>query len=127
MGLGLRGRRAIVTGGSRGIGAASAGAFRAEGAEVAVIGRDRDALDTVAAEHGVHAVVADLSTADGVLRGIEECIAALGGVDILVNNAGASPGGSLDDVSDEQWQESFDLKFMGYVRCTRAVLPAMRA
>lgn len=125
--LGLTGRRAVVTGGSRGIGAATATALRAEGADVAVIGRDRDALDAVAAAHGVHAVVADLSTAVGVSRGVEECVAALGGVDILVNNAGASPGGTLDDVTDAQWQETFDLKFMGYVRCTRAVLPAMRA
>jgi len=127
MDLGLAGRRAIVTGGSRGIGAATAAALRAEAADVAVIGRDRDALDAVAVAHGVHPVVADLATADGVTRGIEECVAALGGVDILVNNAGASPGGTLDDVTDEQWQETFDLKFMGYVRCTRAVLPAMRA
>jgi 3-oxoacyl-[acyl-carrier protein] reductase len=127
MDLGLTGRRAVVTGGSRGIGAATAAALRAEGAAVAVIGRDREALDAVVAAHGAQAVVADLSTADGVSRGIAECVAALGGVDILVNNAGASPGGTLDDVTDEQWQESFDLKFMGYVRCTRAVLPAMRA
>lgn len=127
MDLGLQGKRAIVTGGSRGIGAATAGVLRSEGADVAVIGRDRDALDAVAAEHGVHAVVADLSTADGVATGVAACIDALGGVDILVNNAGASPGGSLDVITDEQWQETFDLKFMGYVRCTRAVLPAMRA
>ena len=127
MDLGLTGRRAIVTGGSRGIGAATAAALRAEGAEVAVIGRDRAALDAVVAAHGVHPVVADLATADGVAVGIDACVAALGGVDILVNNAGASPGGTLDDITDDQWQETFDLKFMGYVRCTRAVLPTMRA
>ncbi|MFN8025357.1 MAG: SDR family oxidoreductase [Acidimicrobiia bacterium] len=127
MDLGLQGKRAIVTGGSRGIGAATAAVLRAEGAEVAVIGRDRAALDAVVAEHGVHAVVGDLASADGVTGAVDACIAALGGVDILVNNAGASPGGSLDVVTDEQWQETFDLKFMGYVRCTRAVLPAMRA
>jgi 3-oxoacyl-[acyl-carrier protein] reductase len=126
MDLGLRGRRAIVTGGSRGIGAATAAALRAEGAEVAVIGRDHDALAAVAAAHGVHPVVADLATAEGVAVGIAQCLDALGGVDILVNNAGASPGGTLDDVTDEQWYESFDLKVMGYVRCMRAVLPAMR-
>jgi len=57
---------------------------------------------------------------------LEQCVAALGGVDILVNNAGASPGGTFDDVTDDQWYESFDLKLMGYVRCMRAVLPAMR-
>jgi 3-oxoacyl-[acyl-carrier protein] reductase len=129
MDLGLDGRRAIVTGGSRGIGAATARALAAEGARVALIGRDSAALHDVATSIGDGTVisVADLSTADGVRRGIDECIAGLGGVDILVNNAGASPGGSIDDVTDEQWQSSFDLKLMGYVRCMRAVLPAMRA
>jgi 3-oxoacyl-[acyl-carrier protein] reductase len=125
--LGLAGRRAIVTGGSRGIGAATAAVLCTEGARVAVIGRDRAALDRVAAETGAHAVVADLATADGVADGIAACLDALGGVDVLVNNAGASPSGSFDDVSDEQWQASFDLKVMGYVRAMRAVLPAMRA
>jgi 3-oxoacyl-[acyl-carrier protein] reductase len=125
--LGLAGKRAIVTGGSRGIGAATASVLSAEGAQVAVIGRDRAALDAVAAETGAHAIVADLATAAGVIDGIGACVAALGGVDVLVNNAGASPSGSFDDISDEQWRASFDLKVMGYVRAMRAVLPAMRA
>jgi 3-oxoacyl-[acyl-carrier protein] reductase len=126
--LGLAGRRAIVTGASRGIGAATARALHAEGARVALIGRDRAALDEVAASAGGAAVaVADLSTASGVESSIAACIDGLGGVDILVNNAGASPNGTIDDITDEQWQTAFDLKVMGYVRCMRAVLPAMRA
>lgn len=127
MDLGLGGRRAIVTGGSRGIGAATARALTAEGARVAVIGRDAAALAEVATETGAHAVIADLATAGGVRDGIGSCLDALGGVDILLNNAGASPTGTLDDLTDEQWQAAFDLKIMGYVRCMRAVLPAMRA
>jgi 3-oxoacyl-[acyl-carrier protein] reductase len=127
MELGLAGRRAIVTGGSRGIGAAAAAAFAAEGARVAIIGRDVDALHEVVARTGAHQVVADLSTASGVSDGIAACLDALGGVDILVNNAGASHTGSFDDITDADWQESFDLKVMGYVRCMRAVLPHMRA
>jgi 3-oxoacyl-[acyl-carrier protein] reductase len=127
MELGLEGRRAIVTGGSRGIGAATACALVAEGARVALIGRDAAALDDVARSVGGATVaIADLSTADGVQRSIDACIDGLGGVDILVNNAGASPNGTIDDITDEQWQASFDLKLMGYVRCIRAVLPAMR-
>jgi 3-oxoacyl-[acyl-carrier protein] reductase len=127
--LGLAGRRAIITGASRGIGAATAHELAAEGARVALIGRDEAALDAVATTIGEGAVVAvgDLSTADGVRRTIDECIDGLGGVDILVNNAGASPNGTIDDISDEQWQTAFDLKVMGYVRAMRAVLPAMRA
>jgi 3-oxoacyl-[acyl-carrier protein] reductase len=129
MDLGLGGRRAIITGGSRGIGAATARALAEEGARVALIGRDERALRDVAASVGGDAVVAvaDLSTADGVARAMGECVDGLGGVDILVNNAGASPNGTLDDITDEQWQAAFDLKVMGYVRCMRAVLPHMRA
>lgn len=127
MDLGLRDRRVIVTGGSRGIGASCADAFGAEGARVAVIGRDEAALAAVAQRTGAHPVRADLSTANGVRDGIAACVAALGGVDVLVNNAGASPTGSIDDITDEQWQETVDLKLMGYVRAMRAVIPLMRA
>jgi 3-oxoacyl-[acyl-carrier protein] reductase len=130
--LGLAGRRAIVTGGSRGIGAATARALAAEGAQVALIGRDQALLREVAADcggPGGHALyaVGDLSTARGVEHTVRECVTGLGGVDVLVNNAGSSPVGTIDDLSDEQWQAAFDLKVMGYLRCMRAVLPAMRA
>ncbi len=132
MELGLEGRRAIVTGASRGIGAATARELAAEGVHVALIGRDEARLRAVAGECGVRdhvAVVAvgDLSTAAGVERTVAECLAGLGGVDVLVNNAGSSPPGTIDDLTDEQWQSAFDLKVMGYLRCMRAVLPAMRA
>ena len=127
MELGLTGRRAVVTGGSRGIGAATAAALVAEGARVAIVGRDREALADVTAATGAHAVAADLATADGSRESMAACIEALGGVDILVNNAGASPMGTFDDITDEQWQAAFDLKVMGYVRCIRGVLPSMRA
>jgi 3-oxoacyl-[acyl-carrier protein] reductase len=132
MELGLEGRRAIVTGASRGIGAATARELAAEGARVALIGRDEARLRRVAAECGGvsgHAVfaVGDLSTAEGVGHTVRECVTGLGGVDVLVNNAGSSPVGTIDDLSDEQWHAAFDLKVMGYLRCMRAVLPAMRA
>jgi 3-oxoacyl-[acyl-carrier protein] reductase len=127
MDLGLRNRRVIVTGGSRGIGAATAEVFNSEGAQVAIIGRDQAALAAVAATCDAHDVIADLSSAAGVAQGIAACLDALGGVDILINNAGSSPSGSLDEVTDDQWQASFDLKVMGYLRCIKAVLPAMRA
>ena len=132
MELGLRGRRCIVTGASRGIGAAAAAALAAEAADVALIARSADELDERARalreEHGVRAfpVVADLSSAGGVESGIAGAIRELGGVDVLVNNAGASPFGSLEQIDDAAWRESVDLKLLGYVRGMRAVLPSMR-
>jgi 3-oxoacyl-[acyl-carrier protein] reductase len=131
--LGLEGRRAIVTGASRGIGAAVAAALADEGCHVALVARTGADLEaraaSIAAAGGKPPVVsvADLSSADGVRAGLGRCIDALGGVDILVNNAGASPFGTIDQLDDEQWQGAFDLKFMGYLRCMKAVLPHMRA
>jgi 3-oxoacyl-[acyl-carrier protein] reductase len=127
--LGLSGRRAIVTGASAGIGAATARALVVEGARVGIIARRADRLQVIADELGDSAVMAvgDLSTAAGVESSIDACVAALGGVDILVNNAGSSPSGTIDDLTDEQWQRAFDLKVMGYVRCMRRVVPSMRA
>jgi 3-oxoacyl-[acyl-carrier protein] reductase len=128
--LGLSGTRAIVTGASKGIGAATARALVAEGARVGLVARDRAALDALAAELGEGAAVVstgDLATAAGAAGSVAACIEGLGGVDVLVNNAGASPTGTFDDITDDQWQAAFDLKVLGYVRCARAVLPAMRA
>jgi 3-oxoacyl-[acyl-carrier protein] reductase len=128
MDLGLDGRRAIITGASKGIGAATARALAGEGARVALIARNGDALEAVATSIGDAAsyAVADIATAAGVNHAIAQCIDDLGGVDILVNNAGASRVGSFDDVSDADWEDAFALKVMGYIRCMRAVLPAMR-
>jgi NAD(P)-dependent dehydrogenase (short-subunit alcohol dehydrogenase family) len=128
MELGLGGRPAIITGASKGIGAATARALASEGARVALVARNADALAAVARSiGGASIVVADLSTADGVRRSIAQAIEQLGGVDILVNNAGSSRSGSFDEVSDTDWEDAFALKVMGYIRCMRAVLPAMRA
>ena len=132
MNLGLEGTSCIVTGGSRGIGAEVARALATEGANVALVARDGAALDLLAEEirsqHGVEAftVSADLSTPEGSETGMAAAIEGLEGVDVLVNGAGASPFGSFDRISDEDWTASFDLKVMGYVRCIRGVLPTMR-
>jgi 3-oxoacyl-[acyl-carrier protein] reductase len=131
--LGLEGKRAIVTGASRGIGAAVAHALAAEGCRVGLIARTAQDLDKQAAsilEAGGPwpvVAVADLSTSDGVRSGISECVEGLAGVDILINNAGASPFGTIDQLDDGQWQGAFDLKVMGYLRCMREVLGPMRA
>ena len=128
MDLGLDGRRVIVTGASRGIGAAAAAALAAEGARCALVARDRAALDAVAAAlpNDPVVVVGDLSTAAGVDASVASAVEGLGGLDALVNNAGSSPGGTLEQVTDAQWQEAFDLKVMGYVRAMRAAIPHLR-
>ncbi len=72
-------------------------------------------------------VVADLATAAGARSAIDAAAAGLGGLDGLVNNAGSSPGGTIEQVTDEDWQASFDLKLLGYVRAIRAAIPHLRA
>lgn len=128
MNLGLSGKRVIVTGASRGIGAAVAEAFAAEGASLALVARTEAAVTDLARRlPSSTAVTADLSRPDSLAAGMKIAVEALGGVDVLINNAGTSPFGSFDAITDAEWQAAFDLKVMGYVRCIRKVLPAMRA
>lgn len=133
MDLGISGRRALVTGGSLGIGRATAAELAAEGVDVAIVARDRDRLDAAAQELSsntggrIVAVPGDMGNADDIARVVDEAAAALGGIDILVNNAGSSPAGRIEDLDDATWMAAFELKFMGYMRLSRAVLPAMRA
>lgn len=133
MDLGISGRRALITGGSLGIGKATAAELAAEGVDVAIVARDRDRLDAAAQELTSNAggrvigIPGDMGTADDIARVSEEAASALGGIDILVNNAGSSPAGRIEDLDDATWMASFELKFMGYMRLSRAVLPAMRA
>ena len=130
--LGLVGKVAIVTGASRGIGAAVATALAAEGVDVALIARHEGRLVALAtdieARYHVRAVpiTVDLTQPDEISEGIARAAAALGRVDVLINGAGASPFGSLDSVTDDEWVQAFSLKVLGYVRTTRAVLPFMR-
>ena len=128
----LAGRKALVTGGTRGIGRATADRLAADGVVLALVARDSDKLQSVSREisamHGVEIIpiVADLSQADEPARAVTTAANRLGGLDILVNNAGSSPFGSLDGVIEEAWSASVDLKLMGYVRATRAAFRLMR-
>jgi 3-oxoacyl-[acyl-carrier protein] reductase len=127
MDLELRGKAAIVTGASRGIGRAIALALAAEGCNVALVARGREALDATAGEitaAGVRAraIVADVTSAGDVERMVREAADAFGRVDILVNNA----GGSFPD-DDGGWQAAFHANIEAAVRATRAVAPHMRA
>ncbi len=131
MDLGLRGKAALVTGGSKGIGRAIALGLAREGARVALLARDRGALEqaakAIAAETGAETFVveADLTKPGQADGAVEAVVKRFGRIDILVNNAGAAPGGQLPDLKEEDWALALQLKFMGYVRCTKAVLPHM--
>jgi 3-oxoacyl-[acyl-carrier protein] reductase len=130
MDLGIAGRNAVITGGSLGIGYATAQELIANGVNVVLIARNRERLEhnaeTLRASTSARivAIAADLVKADEVDRAMREAQHSLGPVDILVNNAGSTPAGGLE-LGDEVWQKSFDLKVMGYIRAARALLPAM--
>jgi NAD(P)-dependent dehydrogenase (short-subunit alcohol dehydrogenase family) len=131
MDLGIRGKTALVTGASRGIGRAIAQGLAAEGARVALCARSAANLDAAAAEilrqtHGeVLTVAADLSRLDEVGRVVDTVLGRLGGIDILINNAGAIRGGDFLKTPDEQWVDDWNLKLLGYIRMARAVFPIM--
>ena len=133
MNLELIGRRAVVTGASRGIGAAISLALANEGADLALIGRDHGALNKVAGtarERGsahVLAVPCDMADRASALAGVGTAAQSLGGVDILVNCAGTSRFGAWDELSEQDWVDAFQLKVLGYVRAIEAVIPSMRA
>jgi 3-oxoacyl-[acyl-carrier protein] reductase len=131
MELGLRGRRALVTGGSKGIGYAVAEELVREGAHVAICARHPDEVDAAAARlraggATVHAQAADVTVPTQVTEFVEAAAAALGGVDVLVNNAGAAHPGTFATLADEDWRADLDVKLFAQIRCTRAALPHLR-
>jgi 3-oxoacyl-[acyl-carrier protein] reductase len=124
MDLGLRDRTCLVTGSTAGIGLETARLLVAEGAHVVVTGRDPARVEQAKQDSSAAAgIVADLSTPDGPAR----LLAEAGPVECLVNNVGEAYQVSFEELSDEQWDSMWQLNVMSYVRCIRAVLPAMRA
>jgi len=129
MDLNLKGKRALVSGGSKGIGRASAQVLAQEGCEVMLAARDAQALQAAAQDIGA-ATGAGVKwkSADLSQRGAAEELAAWAGeLDILVNNAGAIPGGDLLTLDEDTWRRSWDLKVFGYVNLCRAVYRTMKA
>ncbi|HEY7280433.1 MAG TPA: SDR family oxidoreductase [Actinomycetota bacterium] len=132
MDLGLTGRAAIVTGGSKGLGHAIARELAVEGADVAICARHEDELAASAGElrstgRNVHAQVADVTDPEQVRDFVARSADALGGVDILVNNAGRAHPGTFETLTDEDWRDDLDVKLFSMIRCTREVLGHMRA
>jgi 3-oxoacyl-[acyl-carrier protein] reductase len=128
MDLGLEGRACIVTGASRGIGRATAVALAAEGAKLVLAGRDADALaETMALCQDAGTVIVDVTEPDGAQRLVGVCTASFGRLDVVVNNAGATAVRKLSDLTDDDWQDQWDLNVMAPMRLMRAAAPLMAA
>ena len=128
MRLGLEGRRGLVTGGSKGLGEAIAGELVAEGARVAICARNEQELTATAEEIGaVYAQAADVTDPAQIRDFVARSAEALGGIDFLVNNAGGAHPGTFETLTDENWVADLDVKLFSLIRCSREVLPHMRA
>ena len=124
----LTGKTALVTGATGGIGGEIAKALHAQGATVALSGRNKEKLDALAAELGsnVHTIVADLSSSDGIAQLVKDSEEAMGQIDILVNNAGLTRDNLSMRMKDEEWQEVLDVNltapFMNAKACQRGMM-----
>jgi 3-oxoacyl-[acyl-carrier protein] reductase len=136
--LGLAGRRAIVTGGSKGLGRAITAELMAEGASVVICSRHADELEAAAAEltkeaaasasgsGTVVAMVCDVTNPDQVATFTDAAVTAMGGLDILVNNAGGARPGQFGTLTDDDWHADIEVKLFAQIRCTRSALPHLR-
>jgi 3-oxoacyl-[acyl-carrier protein] reductase len=140
--LGLAGRRAIVTGGSKGLGKAIAAELLAEGAAVVICSRHADELDAAVAELRAQADLAgnagggkpgtvlsmpcDVTDPEQVTAFIAGAASELGGIDILVNNAGGARPGQFGTLTDDDWHADIEVKLFSQIRCIRAALPDLR-
>ena len=132
MDLKLKGKTALVTGGSEGIGKGIALTLAKEGVDVAICARRMEPLKAAADEiakatgRKIVPITADLRSDADAKKFVSEGHKALGRVDIMVNNAGSAAGGVIEHLTEDDWEKGLQLKFMGYVRCLRYVLPIMR-
>ncbi|MFC0469823.1 SDR family NAD(P)-dependent oxidoreductase [Halalkalibacter kiskunsagensis] len=132
MDLGLKGKVALITGGSKGIGLETAVQLAKEGAKVAILARTEESLQTavglIAEKTGsdVLPIVADVMSKTDCTRAVEETAKHFGRLDILVNNAGTAAAKPFEQVETELWEKDLDLKVFGAIHCARSALPHMR-
>ena len=134
MDLGLTGKVAIITGGSRGLGLAAAKALIAEGAHVVICARGEEQLQKSAKElqalaasgARVASVAADVSTDAGVKRVVDAAVKEFGRLDVVVNNVGLGKGADLEGTTDADWQEALDQTLFPAIRMSRAAVPHLR-
>jgi meso-butanediol dehydrogenase/(S,S)-butanediol dehydrogenase/diacetyl reductase len=128
MGSRLKNKIAVVTGAGSGIGRACAVALAREGAQVVLVGRRIERLEETAREIGDTAFIlsADVSRKDEVNRVVEQTVAHFGGLNVLLNNAGVLHVGTAEQITEEQWDETFNVNVRGLWLLSRGVLPAMR-
>ena len=126
MDLKLGGKRALITGASKGIGAAIARTLAQEGCDLTLVSRSLDQLEEVAeplrSQSSVRTISADLSDSSQ----LGEVVAQAGDLDLLVNNAGAIPAGNIETVTEDKWRVAWDLKVFGYINLCRLVYARMR-
>ncbi len=128
----LENKNALILASSQGLGKAIATELVKEGANVMLVGRYAEKLATVQQElqslgsGKVLFTVADISKLEDIQALVQHTVEALGGIDILVNNAGGPPAGTFNDMSDEQWQQSFELNLLSYIRTIRESLPYLK-
>ena len=128
----LSGRTALITGGSRGIGAACAAALASEGCDLILLGRNAETLDTHTAllskEHGVevHALIADATHEDALRTAMTQARDEHGPINILVNNVGGAVSGLLERSTSEQWHQTLAMNLTSTFICTQLLLPAMK-
>ena len=127
MDLKLAGKRALITGGSKGIGLACAHGLAAEGVHLAIAARDVGALKAVTKELRTSYDIEVSSHSCDLARPEHQSalVDVVGDIDLLINNAGAVPGGTLDSVSEKEWRAAWDLKVFGYINLCRLVMPQM--
>lgn len=127
MDLGLEGARALVGGGSGGLGGAIAATLTGEGARVALVARPSERLEAMVGQlAGAVAVAADLATPDGPAAAVEAAVAALGGLDLLLVNSGGPPPGGFEDLDEAAWTRAIDGTLHSALRSIRAALPHLR-
>ncbi|MGQ0551195.1 MAG: SDR family NAD(P)-dependent oxidoreductase [Armatimonadota bacterium] len=131
MDLGLRGSGVLLVGGSRGIGREAARLLGQEGARVALVARDRAALEATAADvrragGETTTIAADVTKVEQATRAVREAVAALGGFDALIHAAGRGFRGAFAEIDETTWREAFDLNFFAAARIVRLATPHMR-